>query len=215
MVNDEFDYSLHVFKSPEFESIVKKAVEFFIQTPVHLLPSPHRFSGPGVYGLYYLGDFELYSPIVERNRQEIAQPIYIGKAVAPGTRTARTRTGNSSTLLGRLNEHAHSILAATNLKIEDFRCRFMVLDGIERELIVPVESELIRTFKTVWNSCIDGFGIHDPGSGRYNQQHSEWDTLHPGRTWAEKLTGTPRDPNAIRAKVKQFLAEPSQEIEPH
>ena len=208
---DEFDYDLHVFKSLEFESVVKKAVEFFTQTPVHILPSPHRFSGPGVYGLYYIGDFDLYTPIVERNRQGITQPIYIGKAVAPGTRTARTREGNSSSLLGRLNEHANSIRATTNLKIEDFRCRFMVLDNVERDLIVPVESELVRTFKTAWNSCIDGFGIHDPGSGRYNQQRSEWDTLHPGRIWADKLTGMPRDLNAVRAKVKQFLMVPPQE----
>jgi Eco29kI restriction endonuclease len=72
-------------------------------------------------------------------------------------------------------------------------------------------SELIRTFKTIWNSCIDGFGIHDPGSGRYHQQRSEWDTLHPGRMWADKLTGIPRDLSVMRAKVKQFLAEPPQE----
>jgi hypothetical protein len=28
---------------------------------------------------------------------------------------------------------------------------------------------------------------HDPGSGRYNQQISPWDILHPGRAWAKKL----------------------------
>ena len=93
---DEFDYNLHVFKSPDFESVVKKAVEFFTETPVHMLPSPHRFSGPGVYGLYYIGDFDLYSPIVERNRQGIMQPIHIGKAVARGTRMARTREAITS-----------------------------------------------------------------------------------------------------------------------
>jgi hypothetical protein len=30
-------------------------------------------------------------------------------------------------------------------------------------------------------------GIHDPGSGRYNQKTSSWDILHPGRSWAPKL----------------------------
>lgn len=33
---------------------------------------------------------------------------------------------------------------------------------------------------------------HDPGSGRYQQQRSPWDCIHPGREWAEKLK-----PNAI------------------
>lgn len=42
-------------------------------------------------------------------------------------------------------------------------------------------------FRPVWNMVIDGFGNHDPGSGRYNQKISSWDTLHPGRSWAMKL----------------------------
>ena len=90
----------------------------------------------------------------------------------------------------------------------------MVLDNVERDLIVPVESELIRSFRTLWNSCLDGFGIHDPGSGRYNQQRSEWDTLHPGRIWADKLIGMPRDLDAIRTKVKQFLMLPPEGLSP-
>ena len=39
----------------------------------------------------------------------------------------------------------------------------------------------------VWNIVLEGFGNHDPGSGRYNQQRSAWDVIHPGRYWAEKL----------------------------
>ncbi|MDR0670086.1 MAG: Eco29kI family restriction endonuclease [Treponema sp.] len=39
----------------------------------------------------------------------------------------------------------------------------------------------------LWNIVVDGFGNHDPGSGRYNQQISSWDTIHPGRNWAKKL----------------------------
>ena len=49
------------------------------------------------------------------------------------------------------------------------------------------ESLLIERTKPLWNIVIDGFGNHDPGSGRYNQQMSAWDTIHPGRNWARKL----------------------------
>jgi Eco29kI restriction endonuclease len=198
-----FDYRLHVFKYPGLESILEKAIDFFSRTPIHHLPPPEQFSGPGVYGLYYRGDYELYAPIAT---PDYSQPIYIGKAVAAGGRTARPLGGASSNLIGRLQEHVDSIRAASNLKIEDFRCRFMVLDEVERDLIVPVESELIRTHRPLWNTCISGFGIHTPGSGRFGQQPSEWDTLHPGRPWVKNLTGKPRDIDALKAKVKRCLA---------
>src|SRR6266851_6893499 len=117
----DFDYELHVFRSPELENIEKNAVEFFSKTPVHYLPPPHDFSGPGVYGLYYIGDYEPYESLANVNIIECHKPIYIGKVVPPGSRTARTQSGISSTLLGRLQEHVASIEATTNLKVEDFR----------------------------------------------------------------------------------------------
>jgi hypothetical protein len=197
-----FDYQLHVFKYPNLEGIIAEALDFFSETPLHHLPPPETFSGPGVYALYYIGDYELYTPIVTQNCDK---PIYIGKAVAPGSRTARTLKGDSTDLIGRLREHAESINAATNLSIEHFRCRFMILDGPERDLIVPVESQLIRNYRTVWNSCISGFGIHTPGKGRFGQQPSEWDTLHPGRAWLEKLTGKPRDVELVQEKVRLWF----------
>ncbi len=98
------DYQLHVFRYPALESIIEKAVDFFAKTPVHNLPPPERFSGPGVYGLYYIGDFELYGPLAQSNRGKYNKPIYIGKAVPPGARTARLRTSLSASLAGRFNE---------------------------------------------------------------------------------------------------------------
>ncbi len=85
----DFDYELHIFKAPEFQSIVNKALEFFSQTPVHHLPPPHQFLGPGVYSLYYIGDYEPYEEISRSNQVAYSRPIYIGKAVSPGSRTAR------------------------------------------------------------------------------------------------------------------------------
>jgi hypothetical protein len=202
----DFDYQLHVFKYPDLESIVAKAIDFFKKTPVHPLPPPHRFSGTGVYGLYYIGDFDLYAPIANQNRIEYTIPIYIGKAVPPGRRTSRSLNNVSANLLGRLREHENSIKRANNLETQDFRCRFMVLDGVESDLIEAVEARLIRHHSPLWNACISGFGIHVPGSGRTGQQPSEWDTFHPGRAWGGTLTGKQRNIEELRNRVKQFLA---------
>ena len=87
-------------------------------------------------------------------------------------------------MYNRLAEHAESIQCTKNLDIEDFACRYLVVDDIW----IPLgESLLIEMFSPIWNRLIDGFGNHDPGKGRYQQQRSPWDVLHPGRTWAEKL----------------------------
>jgi hypothetical protein len=143
------------------------------------------------------------SRIADLNRESQTQPIYVGKAVPVGWRAARSKETNTPVLYRRLNEHARSIQQAINLQVDDFLCRFMILDGTESDLIVPVEAELIRRYVPPWNSVVDGFGNHDPGSGRYNQAKSEWDVLHPGRSWAERLTGeSPRLEEIIR-KIQQ------------
>ena len=200
-----FDYRLHVFHSPRFQSVVEEAIEFFTETPVYKLPPPVRFVGTGVYALYYLGDFDLYTRIANLNCGAETQPIYIGKAVPPGWRAARTQETDAPVLYRRLREHTRSIEQAANLAIDDFRCRFMILGGIESDLVVPVEAELIRGRGPLWNSVIDGFGNHDPGSGRYNQAKSEWDVLHPGRPWADRLTGEAPCLEKIVEKVRQSL----------
>jgi hypothetical protein len=199
------DYGLHVFHSPQFQSVVDEAITFFTLTPVHRLPMPDRFIGTGVYGLYYVGDFEIYSRMAELNQEACVYPIYVGKAVPSGWRTARVTESEAPVLYRRLREHTRSIQQATNLRVEDFQCQFMILGGSESDLVVPVEAELIRRYRPLWNSAVDGFGNHDPGKGRYNQARSEWDVLHPGRPWAERLTGeSPRLEGAV-AKIQQSL----------
>ncbi len=199
-----FDPNLHTFTSPRFHKVIKDAIKFFEDTPVQPLPPPEIFLGTGVYGLYYIGDFELYSKVAALNKQKNEQPIYVGKAVPAGWRTARTAGTDDATLSQRLREHSKSISQSSTLKIEDFRCRFMILKDTESTMITIVEAELIRKYKPLWNAVVDGFGNHDPGSGRYNQAKSEWDTLHPGRTWAERLTGESPRLEDIIAKIKQY-----------
>lgn len=81
----------------------------------------------------------------------------------------------------------------------------MILNSVESDLIVPIEAEMIRQYQPLWNTQIDGFGNHDPGSGRYNQSPSDWDVLHPGRAWVSNLTGTRPDAAAVMARVQSYL----------
>jgi len=62
-------------------------------------------------------------------------------------------------------------------------------------------------FSPIWNRLIDGFGNHDPGSGRYRQQRSPWDVLHPGRGFAEKLQPHSKTDTDLLEAVAEFVAK--------
>ena len=203
---DFFNDDGHIFRSDKFKSVVEDAIQFFVSTPVHPLPPPFRFIGAGVYGLYYIGDFPDYQPLVLQNNLEIRHPIYIGKAVPRGWRTGRIGSMEQAALHGRLREHARSISEASNLKLDDFRCRFMILKGVESDLIAPTGAALIRKYSPLWNQTVAGFGLHHVGKERFNQQRTQWDTLHPGRSWICHLTGVSPDLNEIRAAIAHALS---------
>ncbi|MFP4055502.1 MAG: Eco29kI family restriction endonuclease [Candidatus Brocadiia bacterium] len=52
-----------------------------MEQPPRLLPPAQPFDGPGVYALYYAGEFPPYAPIASADSE---RPIYVGKAVPPG-----------------------------------------------------------------------------------------------------------------------------------
>ncbi len=159
--------------------------EAMLQKPVVSLP-PGRFEGAGIYAIYYIGDFAPYERISARNRNDRwEEPIYVGKAVPAGAR--RGGLGLDAppgfALHKRLKDHAGSVEQAENLRIEDFACRYLLVDDIW----IPLgESLLIEMFRPLWNTVVDGFGHHDQGTSRTDQLKSSWDTLHPGRLWASR-----------------------------
>jgi hypothetical protein len=173
---------------------------------LHPLPPVNRFPGAGVYAIYYIGRLPAYSPLVDHNKTlATPAPIYVGKAIPSGGRKGgmdfEAALGHS--LFNRLSEHADSIAEASNLEIADFRCRHLVVDDIW----IPLgESMLIDRFRPLWNLLIDGFGNHDPGSGRYQQRESPWDVLHPGRTWAKRLQPCARSKEQIEAEIREFFS---------
>ena len=161
------------------------------------MPLASGFNGAGLYAIYYLGDFAPYGPI---SADDCRVPIYVGKADPPGARKGITDPGAAAgpALYRRISEHAESIEAAKNLKIEDFRVRFLVVQDI---FIGLGEQLLIQQFRPLWNQHVAGFGLHDPGAGRYRSKRSAWDELHPGRPWYGKMTQA-KTPNQLRASIK-------------
>lgn len=162
------------------------------------------FMGAGIYAVYYVGDFKPYAPIANKHGKET--PIYVGKAVPPGARKGNfgLNLNPGSVLYKRLREHADSIERVSNLDIDDFRCRYLVVEDIW----IPLgESLLVAKFSPIWNKIIDGFGNHDPGRGRYNQMRSRWDTLHPGRSWARKCKKRSETSKQIITELEEIFRE--------
>lgn len=143
-----------------------------------------KFYGSGVYALYYRGSFPAYKPI--RGKET---PIYVGKADPP-TPDAKSFIEQGPRLATRLAEHAKSIRAAgTTLHLEDFDCRFLVVQsGWQRS----AEDYLLNHFRPIWNSktCF-GFGKHGDDPSTRGNTRSPWDSLHPGRPWATKAGNKP------------------------
>lgn len=177
-------------------------------TPLANLSS---FTGAGIYALYYTGDFHAYELLSKINRlQGPKVPIYVGKAIPEGGRkgggtSLATELSSKPTkaLFKRLSEHAESI-NSTELAIDDFSCRYLVVDDIW----IPLgESLLIARFSPLWNLLLDGFGNHDPGKGRYNGLAPKWDVLHPGRAWAVKCQPRQETAKQIAQEAKAWLAQ--------
>ena len=204
-----FDRAKHVYKNDAFAELVKDAVRFFNGTPVQTLPPSASFFGVGIYSIYYTGRNPLYTRYAELNRLDYRFPIYVGKAVPRGwrrSRTAHTTENQSKELYGRLSEHARSIGFGNGLSIDEFSCRFVIFEDAGSDMISTVEAALIKLNRPLWNSVVDGFGNHDPGSGRYEQAKSDWDVLHPGRRWAVKCNGRHRSRLSIISMVQTHLS---------
>ncbi len=186
------------------DELGRNAARNLMEYPAVNLPPEQSFNGGGVYTIYYQGGFEPYANMGER------EPIYVGKADLPGKRLGRSAAQQATpTLYRRLKEHADSVRNARNLNAVDFCCRWLVLDPVWISL---TEQVLIAKYQPVWNGVVDGFGNHDPGSGRRNQRRSQWDTLHPGREWANNLKDNSSSAEQIKAAIASHRTKHDQEV---
>ena len=208
MKSAAFNRKEHIYRNDAFAELVKDAIRFFNGTPVQTLPPPETFSGTGVYALYYTGDNQIYKKYAELNRLAYSHPIYVGKAVPKGWRQSRisdSAATQSKELHTRLKEHSRNISTGSDLSLQDFSCRFVIFEQEGSDMISTIEAALIKLNRPLWNTALDGFGNHDPGSGRYEQAKSDWDVIHAGRLWAEKCKGRSKDASVILAHVERHL----------
>lgn len=209
MKSSKFDRQEHVYRNDALVELIKDDVGFFNGTPVHEIPLPERFAGTGVYALYYTGKNRFYAKYGELNRLAYNYPIYVGKAVPKGWRQSRTsdRPGaTSSELHNRIKEHSRNIAAGNGLKVSDFSCRFVIFEDAGSDMIGTIEAALIKVNRPLWNTVVDGFGNHTPGVGRFEQARSQWDVLHPGRSWADRCKGVPPSKDLIMKQIAAHLA---------
>jgi hypothetical protein len=84
-------------------------------------------------------------------------------------------------------------------------CRFVIFEAEGSDMISTIEASLIKLNMPLWNTSVDGFGNHDPGSGRYEQAKSDWDVIHSGRAWADKCNGKHNEKSMIVSNIQNHL----------
>ncbi|MFG2302388.1 Eco29kI family restriction endonuclease [Actinacidiphila glaucinigra] len=136
--------------------------------------------GSGIYALYYCGSNSLYAEI---SSPDCRIPVYVGQARPTGVRKGTAdEKPDATTLWDRIYEHRQSLSQVYDLDVKDFRVRYLV--AIEAFVSIA-ERVMIRHYRPVWNSIVDGFGNHDPGANRRKDSfRPPWDELHPGRWWS-------------------------------
>ena len=168
---------MRIYNPLSVDELGRNAARALMGYEPSVLPPNEQFDGAGVYTIHYDGPFPAYAGM------GVGEPIYVGKAEPSGKRQGRTAArGSTPELRRRLAEHADSVRSTKDLDLDHFRCRWLVLDPV---WIGLTEQVLIAEYRPIWNVVVDGFGLHDPGRSRRSQQRSRWDTLHPGRPWAD------------------------------
>ena len=155
---------------------VTLAVEL-LQQPTFPFPPPERFTGPGVYALYYSGAHPAYAPLVQLDAGRSVYPVYVGRAArAQANQGFSPRPSTETELYTRLRSHYRSVRQTATLDLEHFCVRYLVLKPAYINL---AESVLIMAFRPPWNGM--GLGSNPTGEPRMAGLGSLWDSLHPGR----------------------------------
>ncbi|MCS3744372.1 hypothetical protein FHX16_006390 [Rhizobium sp. BK661] len=153
----------------------------------------------GVYAIYHVGEGPLYGGAEVFSEQGgLAYPIYVGKAGSASSSNERT-----GALFRRLRTHFISIRSAKNLRLRDFRVRYIELQADEIE---TAESALCEFFRPIWNYGIRGFGNKMPGKGRRQQLKSAWDTIHPGRGYGGRKRPVDHTAVPLQQQIEDYVA---------
>ncbi len=157
------------------------------------------FYGSGVYAIYYVGNTE---KAYER-LSGTETPIYVGKST-PKNANAETVEEQGQVLYQRLKERSKSI-AKTNLELADFEYRAA---PIQTGMQASVEDFMIRLFRPIWNKetkiCY-GIGKHGDSAATRRNKRSPWDTMHPGRRWADQTAEDQMNRSHIETRITEHL----------
>jgi len=159
----------------------------------------HPFYGSGVYAIYYHGKGESAYQLLSGTET----PIYIGKA-DPKIVYAESAEEQGSVLHTRLKEHAKS-LTEGGLKLSNFRYR---ASAIQSGMQAAVETFMMQLFRPIWNKenkvCF-GIGKHGDKASTRGNRRSPWDTMHPGRSWADATAENQMHRHEIEAKIAEHF----------
>jgi hypothetical protein len=184
--------SIAKFFAFSFNNQEKRSLDKLIDSP---------FYGSGVYAIYYHGKTETaYLPL-----SCTETPIYVGKA-DPKNPQAETVEEQGQALYSRLKEHARNI-EKTKLQLSDFCYRAA---PIQSGMQAAVEDFMIRLFRPIWNKEIKicyGIGKHGDSAKTRANKRSPWDTMHPGRKWAEATKTDQMNRAEIEAKIGSHFKE--------
>lgn len=190
----------------DLEALGLSLIRELERRPAGKLADMAQFDGSGIYALYYVGAADPYTLVGEYNQATgCALPIYVGRAREPGSRQGLNpfEPVSGPLLWDRIKQHRKSIMDAASLDVADFRVSALVCMPI---WIPLAEAVAIRRYRPLWNSQLQGFGIHAPGKGRSNQKRSQWDQLHPGRGFAKTLKKNMKSQAALLALVRESAA---------
>ena len=157
--------------------------------------------GSGVYAIYYNGPSDIYAPI-----SQTETPIYVGKADPPTG--AKSVIEQGTKLFGRLNEHRKNIDKVAGIDLADFECRAL---AVQSGYQAAAENHLIRLFMPIWNNetrILFGLGKHGDAATTRANNKSPWDTIHPGRTWAEGNPEAKSVDDILADVARHFAATP-------
>lgn len=181
---------------------VTLAVEL-LEQPLQSMPPEAPFSGAGVYALYYSGRHPAYARLAKLDGGRHKYPVYIGKAADQSAKQGFNPSGSRSRkLYDRIVHHAESIESVDSLELNDFSCRFLILNDA---YIALAESVMISLFRPPWNGM--SFGSKVVGKFRMGGRPSLWDSLHAGRA------GRPAGSEERAAEAAQLIESRITELE--
>ncbi len=162
-----------------------------------------EFYGSGVYAIYYNG--KKTGPYKQISGKD--HPIYVGKA-DPADQASKDAKSQGDKLSKRLKEHGKSISNANaTLDVKDFECRFLIVQtGFQK----TAEDYLINFFKPIWNwetNICHGIGKHGDAAKTRGNKRSPWDTMHPGRKWADETVEDQKSKEEISKEIANHFKQ--------